>query len=123
MGKKSGKKAGKKAEVNKEILSLRITGRPARILQCAYALSEGKRSYSDILDEWTDYLESPTDKLIKAIDNLETVCKTNFNPDTSKMVELLRPIIIQSSKGSYDPKAFKKVILEFMKSQKRKNDG
>ena len=119
MGKKSGKKAG----ANKEILTVRITGKPARILQHAYGLCGGKRSYSEILEEWTDYLESPTDKLIKAIDNLENTCKNNFNPDTFEMVELLRPIIIQSTKGNYDPKAFKKLILEFMKSQKRKNDG
>ena len=104
--------------MNKEVLTIRITGKPARILQYVYELSEGKRSYSEILEDWTDYLESPTDKLIKAIDNLENTCKNNFNPDTSEMVALLRPIIIQSIKGNYDPKAFKKTILEFMKSQK-----
>ena len=117
-----GKKSGKKAAVNKERLTVCITGKPARILQYSYELSQGKRSYSEIIEDWTDYLENPTDKLIKAIDNLETVCKTNFNPDTSKMVELLRPIIIQSTKGNYDPKEFKKLILEFMKSQKGKED-
>lgn len=116
---RKGRKSGKKAKTDKEKITVTVTGKPAQLLQSLYESSGGKRSYSDILDEWSNHIKTPTDKLIKAINNLESICNTYFNPDTAKMVELLRPVIIQSTKGHYDPKAFKKTIMEFMESQNK----
>lgn len=123
MHKKPNKKRGKKAKFNREELTLKVSGDPARILQGIYELSNGRRSYTDILDEWSKHIKGPGDKLIKAINDLESVCNTYFSPDTAKMVELLRPVIIQSTKGNYDPRAFKKTIIEFIESQNKECDA
>jgi len=124
MGKKSikkrGRKRGKKAKLDRDELTIKVSGRPAQILQKIYELSHGRRSYTDILDEWSKHIESPNEKLIIAINELESVCKTYFNPDTTGMVELLRPVIIQSTNGNYDAKAFRKVVLDYIESQKSK---
>jgi len=115
-----GKKRGRKAKVDRKELTIKISGRPAQLLQGIYELSNGRRSYTEILDEWSKHIENPNDKLIKAINELENVCNTYFNPHTAGVINLLRPVIIKSTKGDYDPNEFKKVVLEYIESQRSK---
>ncbi|UZE92479.1 MAG: hypothetical protein IB616_01315 [Methanosarcinales archaeon] len=112
MKRKGGERGNRKGKL------IRVTGKPLDILEDIHESSNGRRSYTDIIGELTKSVEMPGDKLIKTYDELESICKVDFNPGTARLVELFRPIVFQSARGKFDTKFCERKILEIIEQNK-----